>query len=311
MGRPFDARSNPPDRGPRRGGRTADVLAVTRATDQPHPSSWRLIVRTARIAGLIAAGALAITAAIPVSAAEDAMVRVLHGSPDAPSVDVFVNDGKVDALSGAEFGDLTDYVAVPGGTYSVKVCATADSSVCPIGPVDLTFEAGKKYTVAASDLLAQIKADVFTDGNGRDGVARARVVHLSADTPAVDVLTQDGSATVVENLAYPDATGYLALEPGSYDLKVCATADTSVCPLDPGALDLEGGVAYSVFAIGSLEGGEGVQSLTAVVGVDGMAAPATDTAPTSSGAWMLVLAGAGLLGLVASRRFATARSRVS
>ena len=37
-----------------------------------------------------------------------------------------------------------------------------------------------------------------------------RVVHFSADAPAVDVLTQDGSATVVSALAYPDATEYLS-----------------------------------------------------------------------------------------------------
>jgi hypothetical protein len=265
-------------------------------------------VRTARLAGLIAAGALALTAAIPASAADDAMVRVLHGSPDAPSVDVFVNDGKVDALSGAEFGDLTDYVAVPGGTYSIKVCATADNTVCPIGPVDLTFEAGKKYTVAASDLLAQIKADVFVDGNATAGKASVRVIHLSADTPAVDVLTQDGSAKVVENLSYPDATGYLKLAPGSYDLKVCANADNTLCPLDPGALDLAGGVAYTVFAVGALTPADGAAALTAVVGVDGMAAPATDTAPVSSGSPLLLLAGVGLLGLVATRRLAVARS---
>jgi hypothetical protein len=267
-------------------------------------------VRITRLAGLVAAGALALTAALPVAAADDAQVRVLHGSPDAPSVDVFVNDGKVDALSGLEFGKITDYVKVPAGTYAIKVCATADNTVCPIGPVDLTFEAGKKYTVAASDLLAQIKANVFVDGNAKNGVAKARVVHLSADTPAVDVLTQDKSAKVVENLAYPDATGYLELEAGEYDLIVCANADNAVCPLDPGPLALKSGVAYSVFAVGSLAQPEGAAALTAVVAVDGTAtkAPATDTETTSSSAWMLVLAGAGLLGLVASRRFVTARA---
>lgn len=271
-------------------------------------------MRTARLAGLVAAGALALIAAVPASAADDAMVRVLHGSPDAPSVDVFVDDGKVDALSGAGFGDLTEYVAVPAGTYAIKVCATADNALCPIGPVDLTFEAGGRYTVAASDLLAQIKADVFTDGTATAGKARVRVVHLSADTPAVDVLTQDGSAKVVEDLAYPDATGYLALDPGNYDLKVCASADNTVCPLDPGALDLDGGVAYTVFAIGALTPVDGAAALTAVVGVDGMAAPATDTvaapsnAPEDSSTWILVLAGAGLLGLIGARRFAAAHA---
>jgi hypothetical protein len=127
------------------------------------------------------------------------------------------------------------------------------------------------------------------------------------------VLTQDGSTKVVTNLAYPKATGYLALAPGSYDLKVCAHADNTVCPLDPPALDLAGGTAYTVFAIGSLEG----NALKSVVGVDGMAAPATDTvAPdgasngtsNGNGLAVLLLGVAVVIGLGASRRFAAARA---
>jgi hypothetical protein len=289
--------------------RTQDPT-VAQATGQPTLNQEFLPVRLTRIAGLVAAGALTLSFAAPVAAADDAMVRVLHGSPDAPSVDVFVNDSKVDALSGASFGDLTNYVAVPGGTYSIKVCATADNTVCPIGPVDLTFEAGKKYTIAASDLLAQIKANVFVDQAAATAdKTYVRVVHLSADTPAVDVLTQDGAAKVVENLAYPDATGYLALDAGSYDLKVCANADNTVCPLDPGALDLAAGTAYTVFAIGSLQGGEGIQALTAAVGVDGMAAPATDTVPAGNGTPALFLAAAAVFGLALTLRFAPALRR--
>jgi hypothetical protein len=270
----------------------------------------------ARFAGLIATGALLLTVAAPATAADKAMVRVLHGSPDAPTVDVFVNDGKVDGLSGLSFGNLSNYVAVPAGTYSIKVCATADNTVCPIGPVDLTFDAGSRYTVAASDLLAQIKANVFTDnGTPVDGKATVKVVHLSADTPAVDVLTQDGAAKVVTNLAYPDKTDYLALDPGSYDLKVCANADNTLCPLDPAALDLKGGVVYSVFAIGALAPGEGVEGLTAAVGVDNMLAPATDTIGSTTsdtsgnGLALAALVAAGIAGLAFSLRLTRVRAR--
>jgi hypothetical protein len=291
-------------------------------------------VRTARIAGLVAAGALALTAALPVAAAGPeltavvaidtgtpaagkAWVRVLHGSPDAPQVDVLVGAdlagaAKVDALSGLAFGEISDYVEVDPGTYAVKVCATADNSVCPIEVAALPLAADTKTTVAASDMLADITASVFEDAPAaNDAQAQARVVHLSADTPAVDVLTQDGSATVVEGLAYPDATAYLALDAGEYDLKVCASADTSVCPLDPGPLTLEAGQAYSVFAVGSLAATVG----TPDDGDDDPDMPATDTiAPQGTtggdnGGLLAILAGAGLLGLVASRRFATARSR--
>jgi len=271
-------------------------------------------VRLTRLAGLTAAGALTLALAAPALAADaakltavvavddgaptagNAWVRVLHGSPDAPTVDTFVNDGKVDALSGASFGQITDYAEVPAGTYSIKVCATADNSICPIGPVDLTFDADKKYTVAASDLLASIDANVFEAGfTPADGNVGVRVVHLSSDTPNVDDLTQDGATKVVSDLAYPDATGYLDLPAASYDLKVCATADNTVCPLDPGALDLVAGTSYSVFAVGSL---------AATIAV-----PATDTVPASSGIPAAVLALAGIIGLAAAIRFAPARAR--
>ena len=149
--------------------------------------------------------------------------------------------------------------------------------------------------------------DPTTDG------AQARVVHFSADTPAIDVLTQDGATTVVSNLAYPDATDYLDLPAGSYDLKVCANADTTVCPLDPAALELEAGRSYSVFAIGSLDG----DTLTAAVGVDAVAPPATDTlapartdaTPTASPMPLVALGVAFLAGLAGAFRLAEVRSR--
>jgi hypothetical protein len=251
----------------------------------------------------------------PASAADGgAHVRVLHGSPDAPEVDVYVNDAKVDALSGLAFGDLTAYVPVPAGTYAIKVCATADATVCPIDVPSLALADGQRYTIASTNVLASIEAQVLEDDPAptTEGT-QARVVHFSADTPAIDVLTQDGATTVVSNLAYPDATDYLDLPAGSYDLKVCANADTSVCPLDPGPLDLQAGRSYSVFAIGSLEGG----TLTAAVGVDAVAPPATDTltepaaadASLSTSMTAAAIGLAFLVSLVGALRWAEVRRR--
>jgi len=195
--------------------------------------------------------------------AGQAWVRVLHGSPDTPSVDVYVgadlaSAAKVGPLSGLEFGDISDYAEVAPGTYAVKVCATADSSVCPIEVASLDLAADTKYTVAASDLLASIDVNVFVDDPNLAEAesAQVRVVHLSADTPAVDVLTQAGDSIGIDGLTYPNrapGSGYASFPPGNYDLKVCASSDSTLCPLDPGALDLQAGTAYSVFAIGSLE----------------------------------------------------------
>lgn len=277
-----------------------------------------------RVAALLGAGALALAVVTPAfaagpakltavvavddtgtPAAGKAWVRVLHGSPDAPAVDVKANDA--DILTDVAFGDISDYLPVDAGTYNIKVCA-AGTDTCVID-ADLAFADGKKYTVAATNLLADIEAQVLEDTAAPNAEqAQVRVVHFSADTPAVDVLTQDGATTVVSDLAYPDATDYLALPAGSYDLKVCATADTSVCPLDPGALDLAAGTAYSVFAVGSLEA-------TLATPAPNVTTPPTDTvgsmtegsSNSSLPAILVVLAVATLGSLLMTRRLAARR----
>lgn len=184
-------------------------------------------------------------------AAGKAWIRVLHGSPDAPAVDVYVDGAK--AITDLAFGAITDYTPVPAGDRAIKVCATGSTTVCPIDVPKLSVADGKKYTIAATGLLADIKAQVIEDAPAADSTkAQVRVVHFSADTPAVDVLTADGATKLVTNLAFPKATDYLSLDANTYSVKVCASPADTVCPLGPLPLTVAGGKAYSVFAIGSL-----------------------------------------------------------
>ena len=217
-------------------------------------------MRSTKLSILGATAALAAVTALPIGVAaqddtaETAKVRVGHFSPDAPAVDVYANDGAI--LTDVPFGVLSDYLEVPAGTYTIAVVAAgadpADGAV--IGPVDLDFAPGTMTTVAATNALASIEAQVLTDEpTPQDGIAQVRVVHFSADAPAVDVAV-DGGDVVVENLAYPDAAGYLDLPEGEYDLEIRPTGTTDVAfDIDPLALD--GGNSFTVFAIGSLADG--------------------------------------------------------
>lgn len=255
-----------------------------------------MVPRIGKLVGLATSIVLLVALVSPAAAASSAMVRVLHASPDAPAVDIYVNGSKVGApLAGLAFGDLSAYVPLAAGTYDIKVCASADASICPIdlnGANAVTVAAGTNYTIAATNNLATIEAQILVDAPAPVAdKAQVRVVHFSADTPAVDVLTQAGAHIGVDNLSYPNATGYLSLPGGSYDLKVCAHADNTVCPLDPGALTLANGTSYTVFAIGSLEG----TTLTAAVGIDG--AVMANTAMSRTGTSPLVLIGLLLVGL--------------
>ena len=266
-------------------------------------------MRLTRLAGLIAAGALTLSVAAPVAAASDAMVRVLHASPDAPAVDVWVDDSKV--LTDVAFKGLSSYLALPAGAHHIVVVATGTTTPALIDATP-TFDSGVKYTVAAIGPAATVSPKVFVDdGTTVAGSAKLRVIHLSPDAPAVDVAVagQAPADAAVKNLSYPDATGYLTLPPATYDFEVRLTGTTTVA-LPLSGVALAGGTNYTVFAVGlaSPDAPAG-QALSAVVGVDGVAAPATDTVPVGNGTPILLIAAAAAFALALMLRVAPIRIR--
>jgi hypothetical protein len=273
-------------------------------------------------ARILAASALLLAMAVPVQAADGdtAMVRVLHASPDAPNVDVHLDDEAVDALADVPFGTISDYLDIPAGDHNVKVYAAGTTSD-PVIDADVTVAAGSMYTIAATDAVANISAQVLEDTpDASCDNASVRVVHFSADAPAVDIATAGSSAddAIVQDLEYPNATDYLDLPADTYDLEVRVAGETTVA-LDLPGVAVEDCNAYSVFAIGSAASpAVGDNALQVVVAVDQTvrpSTPATDTLAvgTSDGSAMpLVLGGAALLAFVATfailaRRSGTAR----
>ena len=248
------------------------------------------MIRPHRLAAPLIAAALFAGMSGTAFAAGTADVRVLHASPDAPAVDVYLDDKIVGALTNVPFGTISDYLAIPAGGHNVKVYATGTSSA-PVIDADVTVAAGSAYTIAATGAVADIKAQVLKDDPAPTAAkAEVRVVHLSADAPAVDVATS-GSAVdeaVVKGLSYPDATDYLALPGGTYDLDVRLAGETTVALPLPN-VKFQNGRAYSVFAIGSAASpAVGGNALQAVVAVDATVAatatvPPTDTISTTSG----------------------------
>lgn len=239
--------------------------------------------RISPVLRLLVAGALTLSMVGTASASNHAMVRVLHASPDAPAVDVYLDDVKVDALTDVPFGTISGYLEIPSGAHNIKVYATGDTTT-PVIDADVTLDAGAMYTVAATNAVASIEAQVIVDTPSPScDVAGVRVIHLSADAPAVDVATAgaDPADAVVKGLAYPDATGYLELPAGSYDLEVRLAGTTTVALALPGVA-VEACNSYSVFAIGSAaDPAVGGNALQVVVAVDATAeAEEEGTAPT-------------------------------
>ena len=195
----------------------------------------------------------------------DACVNIVHASPDAPAVDVYV-DGAL-ALEGLEFGTFSGWVALPAGDHQVQVAATGTTPEEAVIDATVTLEEGVAYEVAATGFLAEITPQIYPVDLAATGadMARVRVIHTSPDAPAVDVAVAGGDV-LIANLEFPNASDALDVPAGTYDLEVRPAGTTDVA-LDLPGVALEGGMVYDVFAVGTLADG----TLTVIV-VPSMAA---------------------------------------
>lgn len=204
---------------------------------------------------LVLAGALA----APATAQDNqAMVRVVHASPDAPAVDVLV-DGDV-VFSDVSFAEVTPYAPLAAGRHRVQV-RPAGNQAQPVIDTTLDVQADTDYTVAAAGRLAEIRPVVLTDDNDLPSAqqARVRAVHLSPDAPAVDVAVA-GGPVLFGNLSFGNASGYQAVDAGTVNLQVRA-AGTDRVVLDLPNTNLNGGTVYTVFVVGLLQGQPPLQAV--------------------------------------------------
>ena len=139
--------------------------------------------------------------------AETTSIRVLHLSPDAPAVDVFVNSGDDATVADLAFGEGTGYLDIPADTYSFQIAAagaTAADAVLNID--DLPLAADTSYTAVAIDYLDNISALALVDDY--DGIAagdiRLQIVHAAPGVPQVDiwVISDDGATPLLENVDF-------------------------------------------------------------------------------------------------------------
>jgi len=198
-----------------------------------------------------------------------AALRVAHYSPNVPAVDVFLkapgaaNSAANRALAGVTFPQDSGFLNVPASTYDASV-ALANTLT---GVIDLNGAAlarGTSTSVFAIGLLNGVGNQALRLGAYADdrtavaGKAKVRVIHLSPDAPAVDVVVLAAgviAARPVTNLSFPNATSTsLQLDPGTYTLAVVPTgAATPLLPSAAGVpVTLVAGDVKTVVAIGAL-----------------------------------------------------------
>ena len=159
-----------------------------------------------------------------------ANVLITHASPDAPGVDILVDDAI--ALSNLTYPNNTGYVGIPAGGRNVKVNVTGTSTTAI--EADLILDEDINYSVFAVGAVAAIEPLVLVDDLSAPatGKAHVRFVHLSPDAPAVDIALADGGAVLFGDVEFKEFLGFTPLDAGTYDLEVRA-AGTSTVVLSP------------------------------------------------------------------------------
>lgn len=135
-------------------------------------------------------------------------LQVLHFSPDAPNVDVYV-DGEL-AIADLAFGENSGYVTLPAGSYEIAVAPTGTSiNEAVLGPATFTFNAGQFVNIAAigSVEAGTLTVTVFNQAFPllEDNEISTTVFHAVEDAPAVDVVLNGDVA--LDALAYPFTDG--------------------------------------------------------------------------------------------------------
>lgn len=207
--------------------------------------------------GLVASLASAI------AVAQVADLRVVHASPDAPNVDVYV-DGAL-AFENLPFNSATAYATLLPGDYRIQVAPTGTQTY--VIDVNLVLDNNKDYTVAAINPVANIDAIVYEDDNSLNvDDALVRFVHLSPDAPAVDVRVA-GGPVIFGSITYTNLGGYQSINPGVYDLEVVVSSSQQVV-LELPNVQLDRGTVYSIFATGFAGGRQ--PGLDALITVDNL-----------------------------------------
>jgi SH3-like domain-containing protein len=188
--------------------------------------------------------ALALTAAVTGSA-DSGFVRVIHGVPGAPSVDVYVDGALV--FPALAFGQLTEHVAVPGGSYSLGLHAAGSPD--ELVAMDTAVDAGSAITVAALQTTGSAVLQVFNDDISGIDASQARIALMNGVSGSDALSAQLGDGTSLgSGIAFGESvTTDLAPTTQAVTLTLGETG------FEVGQEAFYGGVYYNLLAV--LDGG--------------------------------------------------------
>lgn len=219
------------------------------------------------------------TADLGVVRSAKACVAIVHASPDAPAVDIYL-DGAL-AVTALEPNSATPFVELPAGDHLVQVVptgGTVDQAILTVDP--LTVEPARAYEVAVLGYVVEIEAAVFdvtsyavpASGAGLPQT-RVRIVHAVAGGKAIDaaLIGDDVARPIADDLEFGTAGDDLEVPAGTYRLTVSTTWGDDL--LDEPALVVPPDSVVTVYFVLGATGTTGMDALVVATAASRLPAP--------------------------------------
>ncbi|NTS76482.1 DUF4397 domain-containing protein [Catenovulum sp. SM1970] len=192
--------------------------------------------------------------------ARTAYLRVVHGSSNAPKVNVNAAGDTIAGLAGVDYEMGSAFISLREGSYPVTVDAILPDmstvQVLNLGNVELMGQ--MEYTVFAHGLVGDADAPLATaiianpETDPADGNIRVQVLHASPTAPTVDLHitgAMDELSAPLATLGYGENTSQVEVPAGVYRVRLTLPGDSSAVAFDVTLPDLPAGADLFVAAV--------------------------------------------------------------
>jgi hypothetical protein len=177
------------------------------------------------------------------------VLAFFHAAPAVSQLDIYIDDTKLNATF--DFKTYSGYLQVtPVGKKRVRFTPTGGTTA--VIDTTVTFVDKKAYSLIIASKASGAARAVFTEDTGTlvsNQNTMIRFVHMSPDTPAVDVKFTDVNKTLCTGQSYLGASTYTEFESRGYTAEIRRSSD-QVLLLTVALPIPSGGAFQSIYLLG-------------------------------------------------------------
>lgn len=169
----------------------------------------------------------------PTGQGPSAHIRVVQAVPNAPAVDLVVDDAPP-VVSGLNFRSATGFVRIEAGTRRIRLTSSAPATT--VLDESVFFEFPRALTVIATGMVGGVEGVIAPDTAPvpLPGDIALRVIQASPSAGTVDVYVTDENASlttavpVLSNLVFRGNSAYFTFPTGRYRVRLTTAGTKNV-----------------------------------------------------------------------------------